>query len=350
VARVSDFGLARAGNDDDSSSSSGERAAAVEEAASSFDTPLTESGAILGTPAYMAPEQHRGQLAGEAADQFSFCVSLYEALYGERPFVDDAPEGVGRRQALAGHVLAGRIKEPPRGSHVPAWLRKILVRGLSVEARDRYPSMEVLLAELARDPDRPRRRLLAAAAAVLVAGAGVVITLLVVPHARPCTGGPRLLQPVWNASVRERVRSAFLATGKPYARAAFDGVAAALDRRAEAYLGGFQEACEATQVRKEQSAAVLDLRMACLEDRLRETGAFVEMLTTADADLVQRARRAVDGLGDLSSCADAAALGRMVAPPADPETRRRVTDVRGLVGEASARDLAGRYADGVARA
>src|SRR5690606_8377455 len=53
---------------------------------SAFDKLLTVTGAVLGTPAYMAPEQHLGDPATALSDQFSFCVVLYEALFGRRPF------------------------------------------------------------------------------------------------------------------------------------------------------------------------------------------------------------------------------------------------------------------------
>ncbi|MEZ4448514.1 MAG: serine/threonine-protein kinase [Nannocystaceae bacterium] len=97
---------------------------------------------VFGTPAYMAPEQHLGRECDVRADQFSFCVALYEGLYRQRPFS-------GRTVfAIADQVLAGRIEPEPVGSRVPPWLRHILVRGLSVDPESRYGSMRELLAAI----------------------------------------------------------------------------------------------------------------------------------------------------------------------------------------------------------
>ncbi len=154
---VTDFGLARSVEDP-------WQAAALELAptlaATEADPELTRPGAILGTPAYMAPEQHAGGNVDTRTDQFSFCVALYEALHGERPFsgrtIDD----------LAQAVAAGRVAAPPRGARVPARLRRILLRGLSPRPGDRWPTMELLLAALGRDRKRVPRRVAAIALAV----------------------------------------------------------------------------------------------------------------------------------------------------------------------------------------
>jgi serine/threonine protein kinase len=102
-------------------------------------------GRLVGTPAYMAPEQHLGGIADARADQFSFCVALYEALYGERPF----------RGATLGelrmNLIAGRMHAPPPRSPVPPWLRRVLVRGLATAPERRWPDMRALLAALAHD-------------------------------------------------------------------------------------------------------------------------------------------------------------------------------------------------------
>src|SRR5207237_8474395 len=87
---------------------------------------LTESGVMMGTPAYMAPEQFAGDLADERTDQFNFCVALYEALYGQRPFAGKTLND------LTNNVMAGRIREAPADSRVPGWLRRVLLRGLRV--------------------------------------------------------------------------------------------------------------------------------------------------------------------------------------------------------------------------
>ena len=112
---------------------------------------LTHFGAVIGTPAYMAPEQISGATTDERSDVFSFCVALWEALYGMRPFAGETMTG-----RLAA-IRRGEIREPPE-STAPRWLRPLLLRGLSDEPGDRWPGMRPLLDALARDPERERAR------------------------------------------------------------------------------------------------------------------------------------------------------------------------------------------------
>jgi diguanylate cyclase (GGDEF)-like protein len=100
---------------------------------------LTKTGFVMGTPAYMSPEQHKGFPADARSDQFSFCVALYEALYGRRPF----PGRTFHKVAKA--ILEREPLPPPEGSRVPKWLHRVVMRGLSRDPADRFPSMEALL-------------------------------------------------------------------------------------------------------------------------------------------------------------------------------------------------------------
>ena len=125
---------------------------------------LTATGARIGTPGYMAPEQLAGGEAGPAADQFSFCVALYEALYHQRPF--EGGSITDQHQA----VVRGQVRPPPRATAVPARIHSALLRGLRPDPDDRYPSMGELLTVLSRDPGRARRRMAVAIAFAAACG------------------------------------------------------------------------------------------------------------------------------------------------------------------------------------
>ncbi|HUQ02475.1 MAG TPA: tetratricopeptide repeat protein, partial [Kofleriaceae bacterium] len=107
---------------------------------------LTAAGALLGTPAYMSPEQFRAQEVDARTDQYSFCVSLWQALFGTRPF--DLPPGVTSLELLAELVCSGTAPQLPAQHDVPAHVIAALRRGLAVDRAERFPSMEMLLAAL----------------------------------------------------------------------------------------------------------------------------------------------------------------------------------------------------------
>ncbi|MDB4954700.1 MAG: serine/threonine protein kinase [Myxococcales bacterium] len=133
------------------------------------DVNLTTQGSVLGTPAYMAPEQFTGGNVDSRTDQFNFCVALYEALYGERPFAGNTFEELGD------HVCEGRVKPPPAGTRVSGGLRAIVVRGMSAKPGDRFPAMDHLLKQLGRDRARPwRRTSIVSAALAAVLGLGLL--------------------------------------------------------------------------------------------------------------------------------------------------------------------------------
>jgi serine/threonine protein kinase len=149
VAKVTDFGLARAEGAPLSGISTSE------DDDDDDDERLTRPGMIMGTPWYMAPEQHRGEDLGPAADQYAFCVALWEALCGVAPFT---------RRKFVAQKHSGPPPWPKRS--VPRSIAKAVRRGLAAHPEKRWPSMELLLEALTIE-DGPRRR------PWLVAAAGI---------------------------------------------------------------------------------------------------------------------------------------------------------------------------------
>ncbi|HEY8378381.1 MAG TPA: serine/threonine-protein kinase [Nannocystis sp.] len=130
----------------------------------------TETNMLVGTPAYMAPEQLRAGRADARSDQFAFCVTAYECLLGERPFAGPT------LKRLIDNVLAGPPAQPPPFSpQIPRVLYQCIARGLALDPEDRWPDMDTLLAELEKILHRSHRRSVFALAASL--GAAAALTL-----------------------------------------------------------------------------------------------------------------------------------------------------------------------------
>jgi serine/threonine protein kinase len=310
-----------------------------------FDVRLTRTGAMMGTPAYMAPEQFLGTPTDARTDQFSFCVALYEALYGERPFAGNT------MYALTNNVVQGKVRDAPANAEVPLWIRKILLRGLRPTVSERYRSMGELLESLGKNPATVRRKV-----AFSVAGALLPVALIfgirqsMADHRAVCGGGPAKLAGVWEfwrpgeaePARQTRIRNAFLHTGKSYAAEVHATVARVLTGYAQSWASMYEEACE-TQSRGEQSAEVLDLRMACLQERLGGLRALTDVFSEANGDVVENAVSAANALGSLDRCADVVLLRSIVRPPEDPTTRAKVADLRRRLAELKARSDAGRW-------
>jgi tRNA A-37 threonylcarbamoyl transferase component Bud32 len=156
--RVLDFGLARGAHSDEPVRPLDDTALSH----SPLGATLTEPGTLLGTPAYMSPEQHLRQSTDARSDQFSFCVALHEGLYGARPFDGDTIAELG----IA--VIQGKPAEPPKNTKVPAWLHDVIVRGLATDPAARFPAMDAVIAALLADPAVRRRRIALAVGVPLV--------------------------------------------------------------------------------------------------------------------------------------------------------------------------------------
>jgi tetratricopeptide (TPR) repeat protein/predicted Ser/Thr protein kinase len=281
---------------------------------------MTPSDTLMGTPVYMAPEQWRGAKVSAAADQFGFCVTLYEALYGERPFVaDDGAE-------LRTLVSTGTVRPPPRNSGVPTWLRNVILRGLEVEPKARWPSMETLLSAIAKGPSifrRRRRWAIAAVSLATAAAVAIVINLQEHSQVNRCEALGQEVEQYWNNARRKDIEAAFDRSDKPYADDAVRRVIETLDRWSADWRGAKVAICEATQS-GEQSEYLLDVRMYCLDQRANEVEAIVEVFADADDEIVEHSVAAVHALGDPDACTNVRDAGEFKERKLPPDVLEQV--------------------------
>jgi tetratricopeptide (TPR) repeat protein/predicted Ser/Thr protein kinase len=330
--RVVDFGLARSVDDP------------VVGGRRSHEDPtptLTRTGSLLGTPAYMSPEQILGQPADPLSDQFAFCVTLYEALYGRRPFGGDSVE------ALRTSLVAGEIRQPRKNAKVPRWVSRVVLRGLSRRPEERFASMRELIVALARDP---RARLGRIAVAALVVAALLVAAWGVIPRGeqrQPCS---RLANPFaedWSAGRQREIEASFLATGTAYAPGTWRRTKSAVDTAVKRWRSMQTSACRATHVHRRQSAAALDMQMLCLDRYAQELHAILTLFSQANRETVQRAVHTLNALPDLRDCADVKLLSRRAPPPSNRLQRVEVKRLRARLARAKSLQLLGRYPEGV---
>ena len=337
-AQVADFGLARRDDDSPETLTQAEPAAVLRSRHSLLDQGFTRVGAVVGTPTYMSPEQHEGAPVDPRTDQFSFCVALWEALYGDRPFTGDTLE------ELATAASGPRPTPPDRG--VPGWLHRLCLRGLQPAREARFADMEALLLEIARRKAQGRNRWFAGVSGVAAIGAlAAVLVTRGEPAEQRCAGGPARLAGVWDESVQAQAEQAFAATGVVYAADAWKTAKAQVERFGVDWRTMYRDSCEATE-RGEQSAELMDLRTACLGRALQDLGALTRLYVAADAQVVKQAVDIALALPTLEVCADMAALRAVGDAPA-PEQARQVEAVRETLAHARSLQAAGKYKEAV---
>jgi tetratricopeptide (TPR) repeat protein/predicted Ser/Thr protein kinase len=322
--RVMDFGLARRAEEPRperlvSTDSGG--APSVD----ALSSDLTRAGAVMGTPAYMAPEQHSGLTADAATDQFAFCVTLYECLYAERPF---AGESVAQ---IAFNVLQGTIRAAPAGTAVPGWVRRVVLRGLATDPAARWPSMDALLAALGRDPSRRRRAVTSVVGIGLIAVGGMTWQRLDRARAaQACEREATAIADDYDAARASDLARRFADSGINFASDTWARAAPHLDDWTRRWTDTRRDLCSADAAGMRTPALVAAGTECLVEQRLQLT-VMLGLLEHAGMAEVTNAVASASGLPAPERCVDAGYLAEIGA--VDRETSEARSAIRRQFGE-----------------
>ena len=293
---------------------------------------LTAANSAIGTPAYMPIEQIESGTVTPRSDIFSFCVTLHEALYGERPFKGRTP------RVLYERIRRGERARPEALTRAPIRLYRVLERGLSLDPEARWSSMDELLAALERDPARTLLRL---GVALLILAALVVITALVSGRSGPaiCRDRGDVLVDVWDEDRSRELYPALTRAGGSYSEHAAARVRERLDAYAREFEGALEQTCRASDL---SSASAL-VPVHCLELRREELRALTAGLTSADEDMVLHAFELVEALHAPAECLDARRLRARAPYPEDEQRAAEVVRLRGELARARNELKSGHY-------
>ncbi|HET6583659.1 MAG TPA: serine/threonine-protein kinase, partial [Nannocystaceae bacterium] len=327
--RVADFGLVRDAAERNSAAESQARTLASVETRSAGESTVTQAGALVGTLRYMAPEQQCGRVVDARSDQFSFCVTAWELLFGCLPWPDGASD------------------DPPElPDDAPRWVAAVLARGLHFDPAARYPDMPALAAALARDPRR-RRRLWAASIGTLAAiGAGAAT--LVHHRSTMCDGGAEELASHWNDERRAALAQTFADSGVPTAADTWQRTDARLQHFADEWLATRDSVCDAGLRRRAIAVERYQAATGCLDVRLVELEAGLLVLEQATTQAMSNATYIAYGLPSPSDC-DSSRVRNTMVLPSDVERASAVLEAMQEVNVSRLEIVADEFQDALTR-
>ncbi|MEM6989853.1 MAG: serine/threonine-protein kinase [Myxococcota bacterium] len=319
-AKVMDFGLAS------SLGGPATQPPASEPEAKDIAGALTETGAHLGTPQYMSPEQHHGREVGPASDQWSFCVALHEAVHGVLPF---AGETTGQVRAAIDDM---QIR---RGSRdVPSWLDAIIGRGLQPSPAARFAGM-VDLAEALRRGPRSRSWLWGLA----VVGAVGVAVAIAGRQSEACDGAEARLAGVWDVARKAIVVGTLEAAGG--GDVTVTRLAGALDEYAAQWVAVHTGVCEANRDSGSATMPGFDAAMSCLRRGRTSLSSLVDLAGAASGSNASTLLAASSKLPPPERCQDDAFLATQDPLPSDPTERAAYEETVDALTRADMRGVGG---------
>ncbi len=245
---------------------------------------------IAGTPAYMAPEQHRGQLVDARADQYALCTTAWEVLVGRRPFDTQ----------IAPSLAEAKLQGSPPIQAVAGVPRRIIValaRGLRPRPQDRWPTIDALLAALGRRPTRRWGWFAGAATVALLVG-------LTVPRDDRCRPGLQILAQAWAQPRRARVQQAL---GSTLGQGRAAGVISEIDDRVVSWSRAYQGACD----QGPRVAELVDPQRRCLARVRRQLVSWIEVAEHSP----RRASWALSSVAGVTECEHAPPPGLEIDDP-----------------------------------
>lgn len=298
---------------------------------------LTNTGAVMGTLPYLAPELLDGGSASPASDQYALCVASFEVLYGMRPLA-----GVDAR-ALSASIRRGDIARPTANHSVPRRVHQALLRGLSTVPSDRFPSVDALLRELGHlRSTRVPLGITAGVGAVAVVGG---LFVLGPTQTQRCSGLASKLDAVYDQGAREGVRSAFAGAKISYAEPTMRSTLDGLDDYALSWRAASVDTCHAVE-REELSDREFDLRMRCLTHALHGLDAAVQLLRSGGDAEVLEGSGLVASLPLLNSCIRDNMLERSLLSPRNDVEAQEAETLSPLLSHAQAKIRVGDFKGG----
>jgi len=301
------------------------------------DDQLTMAGTVMGTPRYMAPEQHVGVDADARADQFAWCVTLWELLAGEPPFSGKSVQ----------ELAASKLQGPPpwpRSVPIPGLVLAAIRRGLSVDPADRWPSMAALLSAVERWRVRARRRRIVAVGTcglALVAGIFGWQAWQERLAIASCEAAGEEIVATWPGQ-QEALLAGLTKVAPDTAAATAERATPWLDAWAEEWRSARTEVCLATEVSHTLPAELRPRALGCLDASRIQVQAVLDAVAAGEPAAAQGAVAAFAAPMELEACTDRVRLEQTPWPTVAESDA--VAELRRQLAHATGLRLAGRYA------